>query len=124
MKDNRKLLPSYPIEQCILNLFTAQERKALLFLLVAGLLGWGLRACQKESAYSWETARAPERRVSVNRAAEAELVALPGVGPVIARRVVEARQKQGRFLTLKDLLRVKGITTKTLERLNGWVSFD
>lgn len=54
--------------------------------------------------------------LDVNAASEADLQRLPGVGPVTARKIVEARAVEP-FKAPDDLLRVKGIGTKTLERL-------
>lgn len=56
-------------------------------------------------------------RVAVNRASEAELVVLPGVGPALARRIVEARDIRGGFQVAEDLLDVPGIGPATLERM-------
>jgi len=42
---------------------------------------------------------------------------LPGIGPVIAERIAIARSGQRSFTTWEDLLSVKGIGPKTLERL-------
>lgn len=52
-------------------------------------------------------------RVSVNSASEADLQRVPGIGPVTAKRIVEARP----YSSLGDLLRVKGIGEKTLDGL-------
>jgi competence protein ComEA len=104
------------------SLFTRQERMALAFLVAAGFFGLGLQAV------GWRLqapgAEAPPAAISVNRAGLEELTALPGIGPVMARRVVEDRRQHGRFLTLSDLRRVKGISPKTLEELRGRVCFD
>lgn len=105
-------------------IFTKQERVALAFILAAGFLGLGVRACQKIRRGPGGPVTAAVLRVAVNRASEAELTALPGIGPVTARRIAEDRRRGGRFVTAKDLLRVKGISTKTLEKLHGLVSFD
>lgn len=56
-------------------------------------------------------------RVSINTASPGELQSLPGVGPAIAARIVEARP----FDRLEDLLRVRGIGPATLERLGGLI---
>ena len=56
-------------------------------------------------------------RVSLNAGSLEELDALPGVGPVIARRIVENRP----YDTLDDLLAVPGIGPATLERLRPLV---
>jgi competence protein ComEA len=55
--------------------------------------------------------------VDLNAATEAELVRLPGIGPVIAKRIVEYRKANGPFKQLRDLRRVKGIGAKTYEQI-------
>ena len=59
--------------------------------------------------------------VDLNRASAAELEALPGVGPVLAARIVEARARRGGFGSVDDLLAVKGVGPAVLERLRGHV---
>ena len=61
------------------------------------------------------------RPLSVNTAGEAELESLPGIGPVLARRIVAHRRSHGPFGRLEDLLRVEGIGPKLLERLKPLV---
>jgi competence protein ComEA len=58
------------------------------------------------------------RPVNVNRASPEELVRLPGIGPVIAERLVEER-RNGAFASLDDLTRVRGIGPSTVDRLRG-----
>ena len=48
-------------------------------------------------------------RVSINRATIAELDTLPGVGPVLAERIVAHRDQNGPFAEAEDLLDVPGI---------------
>ena len=60
-------------------------------------------------------------RVDVNRADTVALQALPGVGPALARRIVQARE-ESRFRGVEDLLRVRGIGPATLERLRPLVT--
>jgi competence protein ComEA len=59
--------------------------------------------------------------VDVNRASQEELIALKGVGPALARNIVEHRQKNGPFRSVEDLLQVKGIGAKKLEGLRDSV---
>jgi competence ComEA-like helix-hairpin-helix protein len=59
--------------------------------------------------------------VPVNRADESLLQSLPGVGPALARRIVEARRIR-RFTRVEDLLEVRGIGPATLERIRPLVS--
>jgi competence protein ComEA len=59
---------------------------------------------------------AADAPIDVNRAAAAELEALPGVGPALAARIVAHRTANGPFRAPADLLAVSGIGQKTLER--------
>jgi hypothetical protein len=54
---------------------------------------------------------------------EAELMALPGVGPALARRIVEDRASRGKFASLDDLQRVRGIGPGLARRLAPHVTF-
>jgi competence protein ComEA len=47
--------------------------------------------------------------ISINSATVSQLQELPGVGPVLAERIVEHREANGRFETVEDLLDVPGI---------------
>lgn len=62
-------------------------------------------------------------RVNLNKATVEELDALPGIGPAMARRIIEMRQKK-RFTTVEDLLQVKGIGKAKLERLREFIEVD
>jgi len=64
---------------------------------------------------------APTARVDVNRASADELLTLPGVGPALAQRILEEREKQ-MFTSLDDLVRVRGIGKATIERLRPHAS--
>jgi competence ComEA-like helix-hairpin-helix protein len=48
-------------------------------------------------------------QVDINRASLAELQALPGIGPRLAGRIAEHRQRIGSFARLEDLRQVKGM---------------
>ena len=56
-------------------------------------------------------------RIDVNTAGVRELSLLPGVGPVLARRIVSNRERLGHFGSVDDLDRVHGVGKKTIERL-------
>jgi competence protein ComEA len=80
-------------------------------------------AGQRRSALS-STAQPPssgQDRIDVNRADEAALERLPGIGPALARRIVEARAERP-FRSVEDLARVRGIGPATLARLGDLVT--
>ena len=60
--------------------------------------------------------------VSLNRAAAEELEEIPGVGPVLAQRIVHHRQANGPFLEVEDLLDVSGIGEGKLAELRRHVA--
>jgi len=53
------------------------------------------------------------QKVSLNKATQAELEALPGIGPTLAKAIIEGRP----YDTAQDLLRVQGIGEKRLEAI-------
>lgn len=85
------------------------------------------------SSQSAQEAKAPEPRdkyeasppghkVNINTASGDELMTLPGIGPVLASRILEYRQDQGPFIDVEQLIEVKGIGAKTLARLRPLVT--
>lgn len=62
----------------------------------------------------------PEVPLDVNQASPEQLMRLPGIGPTLAKRIVETRSERP-FATVEELRRVKGIGVKTLERLRPHV---
>jgi competence ComEA-like helix-hairpin-helix protein len=75
------------------------------------------------SGADWDLALTDARAIDVNRADASELERLPGVGPALAARIIEQRQR-GRFASPEDLLRVRGIGRKTLDALRERLTFD
>jgi competence protein ComEA len=62
-------------------------------------------------------------RIAIHTATSEELQKLPGIGPKLADRILEARQREP-FKVLEDLRRVSGIGPKTLEKLRPHLSFE
>ena len=65
----------------------------------------------------------PHGPVAVNSADADELDTLPGVGEVLAQRILDTRNECGGFAYPEDLLLVKGIGTKKLEALRPLICF-
>jgi competence protein ComEA len=59
--------------------------------------------------------------VDVNTATLAELDTLPGVGPVLAQRILDWRAENGRFTSIEELGEVSGIGDAVLARLRPLV---
>jgi len=69
-------------------------------------------------------ARAPARRIDLDVADQRELESLPLVGPSLAMRILENREACGPFGSLDALTRVRGIGSRTVERLSEYVTFS
>jgi competence protein ComEA len=63
-----------------------------------------------------------QRLLDLNRASADELEALPGVGAVLAQRVIAFRTSAGGFRTIEDLREVKGIGSKKFDRIKSLVT--
>jgi len=63
----------------------------------------------------------PGQSVDVNTASENDLERLPGVGPSLARRIIEYRQANGPFTTPDDLQNVSGIGPSKFAKMEAFV---
>ena len=69
-----------------------------------------------DSAGSGNVARLLEGQpLDLNRATAEELELLPRIGPTLARRIIEDRERRGPFRSVGELTRVRGIGPRTLE---------
>ncbi len=55
--------------------------------------------------------------IHINTADEKKLDELPGVGPVMAKRIVEYRNEHGPFESVEDLAKIRGIGAEKLARI-------
>jgi competence protein ComEA len=60
--------------------------------------------------------------INLNSATQAELEKLPGVGPAMAKQIIEYRQKNGGFKKIEELMNVKGIGEKSFLKLKALVT--
>lgn len=65
---------------------------------------------------------APTAKVNLNTASVDQLTTLPGVGPKLAARIVEYRQKSGSFRSTQELMNVQGIGEKNFAKIETWLS--
>ena len=93
-------------------------------------LGAGLAAVLIAAAAAPVPAAAPKAAeaqkslaapIDVNAATSDALQAIPGIGAVIAERIVKWREEHGPFQQVDDLMKVQGIGEKLLEKLRPYV---
>lgn len=70
--------------------------------------------------------RAPAKSplISLRSASAADLERLPGIGPALAARIIEERDRQGRFRSWEELLAVPGIGPRKLDVLKEAARLD
>ncbi|MFK8115570.1 MAG: ComEA family DNA-binding protein [Rubripirellula sp.] len=85
-----------------------------LVFLVSAFLGIGFILARHPPEQSLFHGSKVLLEIDVNNAPPRELALLPGVGPVLAKRIAANRDRLGRFVSLEDLQRVHGIGPKTL----------
>lgn len=61
-------------------------------------------------------------RINVNTASQAELESLPGIGPVIAERIIVFRTQNGPFTAAEQLLEVEGISENLLDEIQSLIT--
>ena len=62
--------------------------------------------------------------IPVNRANVELLTTVPGIGPALAKRIVDERNRSGFYHQPADLVRVNGIGTKRVEQFHSFLRFD
>lgn len=121
-------------------MFNRREQVALLFLAGALLTGTSLAVVDyyhpsslKEFAVVPRAIPIPEPvatpridsgPVRLNAATADQLQQLPAIGPQTAARILQYRRKHGRFKSVEELQKVRGIGARTLEKLRPFVALD
>lgn len=99
---------------------TPSDDARLAFALVAALLAGGVVSRLAGGHIDRVPLRFERYLVNVNAAPAGEIEALPGVGPVLAARIIAARIARA-FGSADDLDRVQGVGPATIERLRAFV---
>lgn len=101
-----------------------------LTLLANGAVTTGLQRAWQASAHPNFSAVSPdqggtapvphaqtEERININTATAAELTRLPGIGPALARRIIEHRHRHGSFKRPQEIIVVRGMSAKRYRQL-------
>lgn len=65
-----------------------------------------------------------ESRVNINTATKEELMTIDGIGEIYSERIIELRERVGRFTSVEQLLEVEGITRKKLDRIRDSITVE
>ena len=67
------------------------------------------------------TKKPPAHPVDINSASSAQLQEVPGIGPATADKILQTRKSYGAFKSVDDLLSVRGIGPKKLEKMRKYL---
>ncbi len=125
--------------------FTRNEKMVLFFLVFGFIVGLGvwiyrqnyepvpiiseyilnqenlLSGKVNEEETDPEETKNPNLLISINKATLEQLEYLPGIGPVMAKRIIAYRDQHHGFRTIDELVEIKGIGEKTVEKLKPYV---
>jgi competence protein ComEA len=62
--------------------------------------------------------------INMNSAPVSELVLLPGIGEKTAQAIIEYRKKHGKFNSIEEILNIKGIGIKKLDKIKMFICIE
>ena len=107
-------------------------RMAILIALLSFASIFCLGACGRlprtyySNSIRVDTASSPAKpgRMNVNTASAAELETLPGVGPMLAGRIIAYREEHGNFRRAEHLMMVRGISDRKFREMRSLIKVE
>src|SRR6266481_7486483 len=92
--------------------------------LLSGLafLSWFSASLLLASSASAATKKPPPQPINLNAATSEELQLVPGIGPATAEKILLMRKSYGAFKSVDDLLAIKGLGKKRLEKMRKYLT--
>ncbi len=74
------------------------------------------------AATAGTTKKPPPAPVNINAANSEQLQTVPGIGPATAEKILQMRKSYGAFKSVDDLLAIRGIGKKRLEKMRKYLT--
>jgi competence ComEA-like helix-hairpin-helix protein len=94
-------------------------RKLHVLISLSVLVFWFVIA-----AVAHATKKPPLKPININAANSEELQQVPGIGPATAEKILQMRKSYGTFKSVDDLLAIKGIGKKRLEKMRKYLTIS
>jgi competence ComEA-like helix-hairpin-helix protein len=93
------------------------------YLSLAARLFFGLLTlCFVLQCLSGARKKPPSKPININTANSEELQQVPGIGPATAEKILQMRKSYGAFKSVDDLLSIRGIGKKRLEKMRKYLT--
>lgn len=69
-----------------------------------------------------ESNSSKSNKININKATQTELESIPGIGPSTALKILDYREKNGKFSSIEDIKNVSGIGDKKFEKIKDYIS--
>jgi comEA protein len=97
-------------------MFRRQPPSARIYLWLLALALCSLPALAKK--------KPPAHPINLNTAGATELQQVPGIGPSTAQKILDTRKSYGAFKSVDDLLSIKGIGQKRLDKMRKYLTVE
>ena len=90
---------------------SAKTKIACVLVMCLGL------ALSSVSVLAQKSGPAATEKVNLNTATVEQLKSLPGIGPAMAKLIIEHRTKAGKFTRIEEIMNIKGIGEKKFQKI-------
>jgi len=109
---------------------TSQEKKVLIALSAFAVLGLAVLAYRtyfarpRLAVVHSVIKSAPAPAVDINTADASKIETLPGIGPKLAKGIIDYRKEHGFFILKEDLMKVKGIGRDKFDGIKDLITLE
>ncbi len=100
------------------------QQESVFIVTESAFSSHGSQSAAENGAPSSAAVESERTIININSCTAAELEALPGIGPVLAERIIAYRESEGGFKTIEDITKVQGIGAAVYEDIREYISVE